>query len=246
MIETKYIKIKDKEIPVEIKSYKTSKTVKMYFRGNKLIITKPKRYSIRNILELLKQEENNINDKYEKILSSEIETSKQWKNNEKIFYKGEEYLIRREFNNQTRIFINIDEKEKQFVISIPNNELSQESIKFTIDKGIKKLFKANTEYLISQKLPFYQKITGFEINDVKVRDAISKFGSCIPSKKSLQFSSRLIMLPEYLVDCVIVHELCHLKVSHHNKEFYDLCSYYMDDYLLRDKELKKWGNKLMF
>ena len=43
---TGLIKVKDLEIPIEIKSYKTSKSVKIYFKGNQLTITKPKRLSI--------------------------------------------------------------------------------------------------------------------------------------------------------------------------------------------------------
>ena len=39
----KYLRIKDIEIPVDIKSYKTSKSIKIYFKGNTLNITKPTR-----------------------------------------------------------------------------------------------------------------------------------------------------------------------------------------------------------
>ena len=46
-----YIKIKELEIPILIKSYKTSKSIKIYFKGNTLTITKPTRLSIKKILQ---------------------------------------------------------------------------------------------------------------------------------------------------------------------------------------------------
>ena len=70
-----YIKIKDLEIPIEIKSYKNSKSVKIYFKGNSLNITKPKRLSMTTVLKILKEDEDNLYNKYNVPLSdySEME-----------------------------------------------------------------------------------------------------------------------------------------------------------------------------
>ena len=46
----KYLKIKDLEIPIDIKSYKNSKSIKIYFKGNTLQITKPKRLSMKTLI----------------------------------------------------------------------------------------------------------------------------------------------------------------------------------------------------
>ena len=61
-------------------------------------------------------------------------------------------------------------------------------------------------------------------------------GSCIPSKKILHFSNRLIMLPEDKVDAIIVHELCHIIHSNHSKNFYELVKKYIPNY----DEINKW------
>ena len=88
----KYIKIKELEIPINIKNYPNSKSVKVYFKGNVLNVTKPTRLSTKRMLEILKVEEQNLYDKYKKIVSSEVKSVKQWENEEKIFYKGKEFL----------------------------------------------------------------------------------------------------------------------------------------------------------
>ena len=241
----KYLKIKDIEIPVDIKSYKTSKSIKIYFKGNTLNITKPTRLSFAMLMKILKKDEDNLYSKYKQILDSEISTIKQWKTGEKIYYKGEEYTIIREYTKKFQISIKIDQEQKQFNILVPEN-IQQDVLKINIDKAIKKLFKNNTEVLIKAKLPYWSKVTGFDYNKVTVRDATTRFGSCMTSKKNVYFSSRLIMLPEDKVDAIIVHELCHMKYKNHNKQFYDLVEKYISNYKEIDKRLNKNGKNIMF
>lgn len=241
----KYLRIKDIEIPVDIKSYKTSKSIKIYFKGNTLNITKPTRLSFAMLMKILKKDEDNLYSKYKQILDSEISTIKQWKTGEKIYYKGEEYTIIREYTKKFQISIKIDQEQKQFNILVPEN-IQQDVLKINIDKAIKKLFKNNTEVLIKAKLPYWSKVTGFDYNKVTVRDATTRFGSCMPSKKNVYFSSRLIMLPEDKVDAIIVHELCHMKYKNHNKQFYDLAEKYIPNYKEIDKWLNKNGKNIMF
>ena len=242
---TGLIKVKDLEIPIEIKSYKTSKSVKIYFKGNQLTITKPKRLSNKTLMNILKENEAQLYNKYKKILGAEINTIKQWKTGEKIHYQGEEFTIIRENNIKKLINIEIKKEEKQIIIKTPE-DVEQQILKKSIDNAIKKIFKRNTEILISDKLPYWSKITKIEYNQVKVRDATTRYGSCMPSKKNLYFSSRLIMLPEEQVDAVIVHELCHIKFKNHDKNFYNLVSEFIPNYKELDKWLKKNGNIIMF
>ena len=241
----KYLKIKEIEIPIDIKSYKNSKSIKIYFKGNTLKITKPKRISIKSVLKIIKQDEEKLYNKYKQILASEISTIKQWKTNEKIYYKGEELTIVRNISNTTRLTINLKEEQKQIIITLPE-EINQEQSKKHIDKLIKKLLKANTEAVIAERLPYLSKITQIDYNEVKVRDAITRYGSCMPSKKNLYFSSRLIMLPLDKIDAIIVHELCHMKHKYHNKEFYDLVAKYIPNYREIDKWLKINGKIILF
>lgn len=240
-----YIKIKDIEIPISIKSYKNSKSIKIYFKGNQLTVTKPTRLSMKKLMETLKENEEDIYKKYKKISSSEISTIKQWRTGEEIYYKGDNFSINRKYTDKLRISINIEENERQLIISVPQN-VDEQAIKINVDKAIKQIFKRNTEILIANRLPYWSEITGFEYSQVKIRDATTRYGSCMPSKKNLYFSSRLIMLPEYVVDAIIVHELCHMRYKNHNREFYDLVSRYITNYKDIDKWLKMNGKNIMF
>ena len=239
------LKIKELEIPTEIKNYKTSKSIKIYFKGNVLNITKPTRLSKKRLLQILRNQEDDIYNKYKKILDSEIDSIKQWKTGEKIYYQGEEFSIVRNITDSKQISILLQPDNKLLLIEVPK-DLEQNIIKQTVDKAIKKLFKNNTEVLIAKKLPYWSKITGLKYNEFKIRDATTRYGSCMPSKKNVYFSSRLIMLPEDKVDAIIVHELCHMKFKYHNKDFYNLVQTYIPNYKEIDGWLKQNGKIIMF
>ncbi|NEE04142.1 M48 metallopeptidase family protein [Phytoactinopolyspora halotolerans] len=54
----------------------------------------------------------------------------------------------------------------------------------------------------------------------------SRWGSCTPSDGSIRLSERLLGVPPWVVDYVIVHELAHLLISDHRAEFWELVRRY--------------------
>jgi predicted metal-dependent hydrolase len=53
-----------------------------------------------------------------------------------------------------------------------------------------------------------------------------RWGSCTPSDGTIRISSRLVKEPGWVLDYVIVHELAHLRVAHHNERFWELVRRY--------------------
>lgn len=58
--------------------------------------------------------------------------------------------------------------------------------------------------------------------EVHIKNYKARWGSC-DSLGRVQLNWRLIFLPEWVVDYVIVHELCHLVHLNHSKAFWQLC-----------------------
>ncbi|KGN34951.1 metal-dependent hydrolase [Knoellia sinensis KCTC 19936] len=54
----------------------------------------------------------------------------------------------------------------------------------------------------------------------------SRWGSCTPADGSIRISDRLQGMPSYVVDYVILHELAHLLVAGHNRDFWTLLRSY--------------------
>lgn len=169
-----YLKIKDKQIETIIREYKNSNNLKIYFKGNILNISKPKRMTLKKLYKIIQENEEQIYKQYKKIMSTENTYIKHWKTGEKILYKGEEYKIKLKEIEKKQIKILIKPNEKIFEIEIIKG-IEDEDKKANIDKAIKKLFKINTEALISKKLPYWSKKTNIEYEKYKIGDAISKF-----------------------------------------------------------------------
>src|SRR4051812_44270869 len=54
----------------------------------------------------------------------------------------------------------------------------------------------------------------------------SLWGSCTPADRSIRLSRRLVEMPDYVVDYVLLHELAHLLVPGHGPEFWALLAAY--------------------
>jgi predicted metal-dependent hydrolase len=54
----------------------------------------------------------------------------------------------------------------------------------------------------------------------------SRWGSCTPADRTIRLSRRLVGMPDYVVDYVLLHELAHLLVPGHGKEFWTVLQGY--------------------
>ena len=241
---TEYVQIKDAKIPIIIRSYKTSRHLKMYFKADILYISKPKYVSKKKAIEFVEDNKLELYDKYKKIREQNA-GAKYWNTGDVFWIKGEKYIVDAKKTQKQRIKVQLDNENKKIYIEYPE-EISDETKKENVDKVLLKLLRNNTEVLLEKRVPYWSKVTKIDYKMFKVNDATSKFGSCIPSKKILHFSSRLIMLPEDVIDGVIVHELCHIIYPNHSKDFYNLVNTYKPNYNEINKWLKKNGKMILF
>lgn len=73
------------------------------------------------------------------------------------------------------------------------------------------------------------------------KDMKSKYGYCKYKENTIVLSTRLVHLPLYLIDYVIVHEFCHFDVPNHSKCFYALVFKYFPNYRNAIKTLKEYS-----
>lgn len=98
--------------------------------------------------------------------------------------------------------------------------------------------------IITPKLEDIATFYGVTHSGVSFRDTKSRWGSCT-SKKTLNFSTRLVGAPKSVIEYVIIHEVCHLKELNHSATFWAHVSHLAGDYKQSEKWLKDNG-KLLF
>ena len=97
--------------------------------------------------------------------------------------------------------------------------------------------KEEARALVHEKLAYWNAIYKFTYKRVAIRNQRRSWGSCT-SLKNLNFSYKILFLPERLQDYLIVHELCHLEELNHGKKFWELVAQEIPDYTERRNELK--------
>lgn len=63
-----------------------------------------------------------------------------------------------------------------------------------------------------------------------------RWGSCTRNGK-ITLNTELVKAPKACIEYVMVHELCHLAIRNHTKDFYDLQAKLLPDW-------QKWKEKL--
>jgi predicted metal-dependent hydrolase len=97
--------------------------------------------------------------------------------------------------------------------------------------------------IISERAAWYAAQNGYVYQRVMITDARTRWGSCGP-RGSLNFTWRLVMAPERVIDYVVVHELVHLQQKNHSKVYWDKVKRLMPDYQQQIDWLNKNGHTL--
>ena len=89
--------------------------------------------------------------------------------------------------------------------------------------------------LIEPMVERHSEAMGVRPSLVRYKPLVSVWGNCNVRKRAISFSIYLLLLPEWCVEHVVVHELCHLLEPSHSARFYAL----MDRYFPRWKEARR-------
>jgi hypothetical protein len=78
---------------------------------------------------------------------------------------------------------------------------------------------------LPQRLHYWEKEKNLYAKGVTVKKLKSDaLGRCVFPKGLIDSSPKIILLPQHGMDCVILHEMAHLKYPHHSKSFWKFLS----------------------
>ena len=80
---------------------------------------------------------------------------------------------------------------------------------------------------------------GIDFPEIKFRNMVSRWGSCMPKKKILTFSYALATVPVSCIEYVVMHEFTHFLHLNHSPDFYRQLAVFMPDWRERKKLLEK-------
>lgn len=160
------------------------------------------------------------------------------------YREGEQFLLRGEY-----LTLIIDEGRKmigvdgdKFRVTVPpglTGDDRSEYVRtklhsFYIDEALR--FLRERSFLLGRKnglLPAY----------IGVKEYKSRWGCCFNDGR-IYFNWKLILAPEQIIDYVIIHELCHLRVRNHSKEYWQMVAAILPDWQANRNWLRRNGHGL--
>jgi len=95
---------------------------------------------------------------------------------------------------------------------------------------------------IPARVERFRKSMGIGPVEVRVRDLGARWASC--SKRGLNFHWKCMMVPQPVLDYVVVHELAHIRHPNHQRGFWDQVARIMPEYRTHHAWLKNNGADL--
>ena len=121
---------------------------------------------------------------------------------------------------------------------LPPNLSSEE-----IRRGIIMIYIELAKKFLTQKALIYSKKMSVRPSAIKINSAKTRWGSC-SGKDSINFSWRLIMADDDVIDYVVVHELAHIREHNHSPLFWAVVASVLPDYKARQDKLKELQRRL--
>jgi len=209
------------------------KTIAIYVRAGRVEVRAPLRTSKREIDRFVVFKEKWIEKKLAD-LNDRVERREGFSLNygDFILYRNKHYPIMQKDGSRAVFDGN--------AFLIPAG-FSPNEVKTACVKIYKKL--AGTD--LNEKVQYFSERLSVKPAAVKINSAKTRWGSC-SAKKSLNFSWRLIMADDDVIDYVVVHELAHIIELNHSARFWAIVQRVLPDYKERQKRLKALQEKLAF
>ena len=207
------------------------KTLALYIRDGKVEVRAPLKIPVKNIEKFILSKEKWISDKVRKA----IEQTRQRESftlsyGDTVLYCGTLYPIITKTGNS----IGFDDTGFYMPPGYTSDEIKQACVR---------IYRMLAYRDLNERVTEFSQMMSVSPNAVKINSASTRWGSC-SAKKSINFSWRLIMADDDVIDYVVVHELAHLLELNHSDKFWSIVRNILPDYKDRQRRLRELQRRL--
>lgn len=160
------------------------------------------------------------------------QTEREYVSGETLYVFGQQYFLRVEYSYKgNSMILNCNEA----VLTVRKESTVKQREAF-VNEWYRGLLKEK----INIYLPKWEKITGLKCDSWQTKYMTTRWGTCNMNTRKIWLNLQLAKKPIECLEYVILHELAHLKVRNHNKDFVAI----MDQYMPYWRETKRLLNKL--
>lgn len=100
--------------------------------------------------------------------------------------------------------------------------------------------RTRLDVIVRPLVAHYAPLMSVAPTTIFYRATISRWGCCYTDRRALCFSLYLLLLPDWCIEHIVVHELAHLLVPNHGPRFYAV----MDRFFPRWKEARAEARRI--
>lgn len=217
-------------------------------KNKSMVITIPRRLSKKKKIEAIERIKNRLVRRLEKLDKIELELMQApnilFKEGPTLPLFNTSYIISVIYTNSktSRGVLNNTKLELKLPAS-----LTLEQKQKTITKLSKKLISNDLHGKVELLLnTLNEGFYNYKLNELRIREQQRLWGSYSRGTGNITLNLRLLFAPTKIIEYVIAHELSHIKISGHTKQFWNNVSIAIPDYKERRKWLRTNGNRLGF
>ncbi len=111
-------------------------------------------------------------------------------------------------------------KDDLLTIEYPADaDIKSEKLQKICWDGIRYFLKKDAQRILPVRLAELAAKHQFQYKNLKIQSGKTRWGSC-SGKQNINLSVYLMLLPQHLIDYVILHELCHTREMNHGDKFW--------------------------
>lgn len=160
------------------------------------------------------------------------QAQRQYVSGENYYYLGERYEL------------NVVEMPIQPTVIVKGNQLylyvRPRSSKAKRQEALRLWYRARLQQLLTTMVDEWAAKMEEQHFTWQIEQMRNRWGSCTVKTRRLRFNLELARVPRQCIEYIVVHELCHLRESRHNKLFEALMKKYMPDWRKRREQLNEF------
>jgi predicted metal-dependent hydrolase len=161
------------------------------------------------------------------------ETKREYVSGESHYVDGRRYLLNVIYRSATP---QVEIRNKRYIELYVRPDSSAEQREHVMTEWYRRRLKERIPALIEK----WQSIIGVQVEDWKVKQMKTKWGTCQREAKRIWLNLELAKKPALCLEYIIVHELIHLLERQHNQRFVALMDKYMPQWRFHQAELNQY------
>lgn len=118
-------------------------------------------------------------------------------------------------------FLAHSELGKTQITCPPEANFADENLQQWLQKVIEEAVRRNAKVILPPRLYMLAEQHRLPYKSAKINFSRGRWGSC-SATKTINLSCFLVLLPQHLIDYVLLHELCHTREMNHGNHFWEL------------------------